>query len=131
MSIIRGDASEIYELARDFTQISARAIPAARTAMQAGGKAFETAWRNDAHALHDSHAKFYPDSIDSELTFSVSSINVDVGPNTAKKQGFLGKILEFGGERSPAYMTGLKALDRSEAAIEKAVTNSVDSLFDL
>lgn len=129
MSLFRGDASEIYELAGDITEIGAKAVPAARVAIAEGAKTIEAAWRNDAARLHDSHAKYYADSIDSELVFDLGGISADVGPNSAKKQGFLGKILEFGGERSPAYLTGLGALERSEVPVEKAITRSMDSLF--
>lgn len=129
--MIRADASEVFNLSDDLGRIGARSVPKAREALLDGAREFERAWRNDAAALHDSHAKFYPDSIDSEHKFGVGSIVVEVGPNTASKQGFLGRILEFGGERSPAYLTGLKALDRSEAAIEREVSGVMDSLFDL
>lgn len=127
--MIRADASEVYKLAADLSMVGARSIPALRAGMATAGKAFETAWRNDAIQLHDTHAHFYPDSIDSELVFSLTSVAVEVGPNADKKQGFLGRILEFGGEHSPAYLTGLRALDRAEPAVEKAVTNAMDPLF--
>lgn len=127
--MIRGDASEIRALANDLSEIGARSIPAARAGMAVAGKAAERAWRNDAARTHDSHAKFYADSIDSELVFSVASAAVEIGPNSAKKQGFLGKILEFGGERSPAYLTGLNAITRSEPAAERALTQAMDPLF--
>lgn len=127
--MIRGDASEVYQLAADLSEVGAKSIPALRGGMAAAGKAYETAWRNDALAIHDNSSRFYPDSIDSELVFGVTSVAVDVGPNADKKQGFLGRILEFGGEKSPAYLTGLRALDRVEPAVERAVTNALDPLF--
>lgn len=129
MSLFRGDASEFYELATDMSQVSAKSIPALRVGMEAAGEAFVTAWRNDATQIHDGTSRHYPDSIDSELVFDLGGVSVDVGPNTAKKQGFLGRILEFGGERSPAYLTGLHALDRVEPAVERAVSNALDPLF--
>ncbi|MBA3781184.1 MAG: hypothetical protein H0X12_04930, partial [Nocardioides sp.] len=80
MSIFRGDASEVYKLATDLSAVGAKSIPALRGGMLAAGKAFETAWRNDAARLHDTHAQFYPDSIDSELVFDIRGVSVDVGP---------------------------------------------------
>lgn len=129
MSIFRGDASEVYRLADDLTEVGAKAIPAARAGMQAAGKAFEAAWRNDAARLHDTSSHFYPDSIDSELTFDLRGVSVDVGPNATKKQGFLGPILEFGGTYSPAYMTGANALARMEGPAERALSQALDPLF--
>ena len=127
--MFKGDASEIRQLADDLTRVGKKTDPAARAGLIEGGELVAAAWRNDAARLHDSHAKHYPDSIDSEAVFSLGSIAVDIGPNADKKQGFLGRILENGGERSPAYLTGLNALTRSEAAVERAIANKMDPLF--
>ena len=127
--MFKGDASEIYDLATDLSGVVAKTVPALRVGMKSAGQQVENAWRKDAAALHDSHARFYPDSIDSELVFSVSSVAVDVGPNANKKQGFLGPILEFGGSHSPAYMTGAQAVERSSSNVENAVANALDPLF--
>lgn len=129
MSIFRGDASEIYALASDLSEVTHKAIPALRSGMADAGRQVENAWRRDAASLHDAHAKYYPDSIDSELVFSAVGVSVDIGPRMDSKQGFLGPILEFGGSHSPAYMTGSQALDRSAGNVERAVANVLDPLF--
>lgn len=129
MSMFSGDASEVYALAAGLTDVGAKAVPALRSGMAQAGEDFARAWKSDAARTHDSHAKFYPDSIDSELAFSIGSVSVDVGPNRGSKQGFLGRILEFGGEHSPAYMTGARALERQEGPVERTVANALDPLF--
>lgn len=129
MSIFAGDASELYELASDLADVGRKSVPAVRRGMEQAGRDFALSWASDASRTHDNHAKFYGDSIDSELSFSVSSVSVDVGPNRGKKQGFLGRILEFGGEHSPAYMTGARALERQEGRAEQALANALDPLF--
>lgn len=127
--MISGDASDVYRLATDLSNVGRKAVPAMRRGMDQVGKDFARAWQSDASRTHSSHAKFYADSIDSELAFSVSSVAVDVGPNRGKKQGFLGRILEFGGEHSPAYLTGALALERQEGAAERALASAMDPLF--
>lgn len=129
MSIFAGDASEIYKLASDLAAVGPKSVPAVRQGMEKAGRDFAFAWASDAARTHDSHAKYYSGSIDFELIPSVSSVAVDVGPNRGRKQGFLGRILEFGGERSPAYMTGAKALERQEGPAERAIANALDPLF--
>ena len=129
MSMFRGDASEVYALAAGLTDVGRKSVPALRAGMSEAGENLARAWSSDAARTHDSHAKHYADSIDSELVFAVSSVSVDVGPNRAAKQGFLGRILEFGGERSPAYMTGAHALERAEGPTERTVANALDPLF--
>ena len=127
--MIRGDASEVYELAADLAEISAKSVPAARRGAAEGAKVVERAWRNNAIQTSGAHAKFYPDSIDSELLFGVSSIAAEIGPNTAKKQGKLGRPLEFGGRRSPAHLDGARALSDNEGRIERAFDQALKSLF--
>lgn len=131
MSLFRGDASEIYELAGDMSQAGAKAVPALRETMAQAGSAFADQWRDNSRQnfSDDGHAKHYPDSIDSDLVFDLGGVSVDVGPNRAKKQGFLGHILEFGGERSPAYMDGLRALDAMEPRVERQVDAMIGHLL--
>lgn len=129
MNMFSGDASEIYKLASDLTDVGRKSVPAVRQGMEQAGRDLAFAWASDAARTHDSHAKYYSGSIDHELAFSVSSVAVDVGPNRARKQGFLGRILEFGGENSPAYMTGAHALERQEGPAERSIANALDPLF--
>lgn len=124
-----GDVSEFYELAADLSEVGAKSVPALRGAMTQAGAQVKNAWRRDAAATHDSHAKYYSDSIMYDLLPGISQVAVEVGPTSSSRQGFLGPILEFGGTHSPAYMTGAKALERSQAAIERGVTNALDPLF--
>lgn len=124
-----GDASEFYELATDLSGAGAKSVSALRGAMADAGRQVENAWRRDAAATFDSYARFYPDSITSDLVFGISTIAVEIGPERNSKQGFLGAVLEFGGTHSPAYMTGAKALERSQNVIERGFVNALDPLF--
>ena len=127
--MIRSDASEVFALADDLLDTSRKSIPAAREAVREGAKVVETSWQNAARRTHDSHAKFYPESITSELLPGFSTIGAEIGPETHRKQGFLGRILEFGGEKSPAYLLGASALADNEGRIERVIAQSMDPLF--
>lgn len=127
--MIRSDASEVFALADDLLDTSRKSIPAAREAVREAGEVVEKAWQNAARRTHDSHAKFYPESITSELLPGFSTISAEIGPETHRKQGFLGRILEFGGEKSPAYLLGASALADNEGRIERVIAQSMDPLF--
>lgn len=127
--MFKGDASQILGLASDLTDVGAKSVPALRSGMADAGRRVERSWQNAARRTHDSHAKFYPESIDSELVFDLRGVSVDIGPNNAKKQGFLGRILEFGGEKSPAYMLGAAALASNEGPTERAIDAALYPLF--
>lgn len=131
--MIRSDASEVYTLASDLAQVGPRSVVAIRGVMGGIGEAFAHEWADNIRARgsggDDSHVKFLPDAIDSELAFDITGVSVDVGPNTAKKQGFMGRIIEFGGEKSPAYLDGLRALDRIEPRAERIMESALGHLF--
>lgn len=129
MSLFHGDASEIYRLAGDMSQVGAKAVPALRTTMAAAGEAFAQEWSANARETSGEHGKHYPDSIDSELVFNLSGVSVDVGPNAAKKQGSMGRGFEFGSVNQPPHLDGLRALDGFQQRAERMVDAAIGALF--
>lgn len=129
MALFIGDASEIYQLAGDLSQVGLRAVPALRSAMGGAGEAFANEWRSNARATSGTHGKYYPDSIDSELVFDVGGVSVDVGPNSSKKQGGMGKGFEFGSENQPPHLDGVKAMSAMESRVEAIIDATVGHLF--
>jgi hypothetical protein len=129
VSLFSGDASEVYKLAGDLSQIGARTVPALRGVMEAGGTALANDWSDNARATSGDHGKYYPDAIDSELVFDLGGVSVDVGPNSAKKQGGMGKGFEFGSENQPPHLDGVRALSGIEARLEAMIDATVGHLF--
>ena len=129
MSLFRGDASEFYELAGDMSQVGAKAIPALRETMGQAGEALADAWAANARETSGAHGVHYPDSIDSELVFDVGGVSVDVGPNSAKKQGSMGRGFEFGSMNQPPHLDGLRAIDGFQGRAEKMVDAAIGQLF--
>lgn len=129
MSIFRGDASEIYRLAGDLTAVTAKMVPALRTTMAAAGEAFSNDWRDNARETSGQHGVHYPDSIDSELVFNAGGVSVDVGPNSAKKQGSMGRGFEFGSINQPPHLDGLRALDGAQQRVERMVDATIGHLL--
>lgn len=125
----RGDASEIYKLAADMTAVTAKSIPVLRKVMDEAGSAFADDWRANAVATSGVHGKHYPNSIDSELVFDLTGVSVDTGPNSAKKQGRMGRGFEFGSENQPPHLDGLRALDGAAARTEQMVANTIANLL--
>lgn len=127
--MIRGDASELYALANDLTQIGAKSVPAARAGIQDAGKTLEEQWRANAEATSGEHGKHYPNSIDSEMAFSVTSVAVDVGPNSAKPQGSMGRGFEYGSVNQPPHLDGERALSAVERRVEALIDAALGRLF--
>lgn len=129
MSIFRGDASEIYALAGDLTAVGPKTVPALRATMAEAGTAFARDWADNARETSGVHGKHYPDSIDSELAFSMTGVSVDTGPNAAKKQGSMGRGFEFGSENQPPHLDGLRALDGIQQRVERMVDSTIGNLL--
>lgn len=129
MSMFRGDASEVYRLAGDLSAVGAKAVPALRGTMAAVGEAFSQEWSANARETSGQHGKHYPDSIDSELVFNLSGVSVDVGPNSAKKQGGMGRGFEFGSQNQPPHLDGLRALDGMQQRTERMVDATIGHLL--
>jgi hypothetical protein len=75
------------------------------------------------------HGKHYPKSIDSELVFNATGVSVDVGPNSAKKQGSMGAGFEFGSKNQPPHLDGLRALDGVQQRAERVIDATIGHLF--
>ena len=127
--MIRADVSQGLRLAGHLDQIGFRTIPALRAAMSGVGEAFAKEWADNARETSGTHGKWYPDSIDSELAFSVTNVTVEAGPNTAKKQGKMGPGFEFGSENQPPHLDGLRALDGMQMRAERIIDATVGHLF--
>jgi hypothetical protein len=97
--------------------------------MLAVGEAFAEEWRRNAVETSGEHGRHYPNSIDAELAFTIRSVEVEVGPNTAKKQGKMGRGFEFGSENQPPHLDGLRALDGIQARAEKIIDATIGHLF--
>lgn len=124
-----GDASEFFRLGDDLAATGAKVVPALRTTMDVAGAAFAKDWSANARATSGAHGKHYPNSIDSEVAFDAGGVNVDVGPNSAKLQGSMGRGFEFGSENQPPHLDGLRALDVTEVRTEKLLEAVIGPLL--
>lgn len=129
MSLFQGDAAATYALANDMSQVGARAIPTLRATMKQAGDALAADWAANARQTSGSHGIHYPDSIDSELAFDLGGVSVDVGPNSAKKQGSMGPGFEFGSVNQPPHLDGLRAHDAIRGRVETMVDTAIGQLF--
>lgn len=129
MSIFVSDASEVYKLAGDLSQVGFKASLALRPAMASAGEALAEEWRRNAVETSGAHGRYYPASITSGLAFDTGGISVDVGPDRSKKQGGMGKGFEFGSENQPPHLDGLRALDGMQDRTERIIDAAVGHLF--
>ncbi len=130
MSIWNGDASDFYALANDLSQVGAKAVKPLRGVMDEVGKATADEWRDNARITAGAHGKHYPDAISHELTLGMSSIGVEVGPDSGKKQGGMGMGFEFGSINQPPHLDGLRAVETMGPRAERMIDSALGYLFE-
>jgi hypothetical protein len=129
VSMFRGDASDIFRLSDELADIGAKTVPVMRAAMKEAGDVVAAQWRANATRTAGQHGKHYPKSITADLMFDLRGVSVDIGPDSSKKQGGMGRGFEFGSINQPPHLDGIRALDAKEAAVERIVEAAVSPLF--
>lgn len=123
--MIRGDASEFKRLALEMRASAVAALPAARAGVQEGTALVRAAWVANARATSGSHGRHYPASITAETRTLATSALGDVGPDSSRPQGGMGRGFEFGSVNQPPHLDGAKALDANESKIEGLLNAAV------
>jgi hypothetical protein len=111
-------ASEIFELATDLGKASAKVASTLYTVYAEQGEQFAREWSENARATSGVHGKWYPDSITSETRVAFG-IEVEVGPDSGRKQGSMGRGFEFGSVNQPPHLDGLRALGPADARLTR------------
>lgn len=125
-----GDASEFYRLAADLRAAGPKMLPPLRAAFDTAGKATAQAWKGIASGTAGSHGKWYPASIDHEVRFTVGgNVEVEIGPNSAKKQGSMGRGFEFGSQNQPPHLDGVKAFEQNTENVVKAADAAINPVI--
>lgn len=118
-------AEEFFVLAREFEEAGPKVAAGLFEVFKSSGDAFAKDWADNARETSGSHAAKYPDSISSEMRVSFGLV-LEVGPEDGpRNQGFLGPILEFGGEHSPAHLDGARALPIMDRRLERGADTAI------
>lgn len=111
---------EIEHIGYDAEEIARRAYPLVKEY----AKKVEKEWRANARRTARRHGRHYPNSITSEQIFNASGPEWEIGPDSAKKQGSMGRGFEFGSVKQPPHLDGARATQ----AIEPEFNAAVDKL---
>ena len=122
-------ADEVFALATDFGKASPRVATAIFTAYKEGGELFAEAWKANAEATSGVHGKHYPNSITSEVKLAGLGINIETGPDSAMKQGVMGRGFELGSKNQPPHLDGLRALGPADAKIQRLSESAIGEVL--
>lgn len=127
------DTSELTRLANDMTSAGARLNRAVLPIMKrAGGNIQRDAQtRVKAKMFHRARTRLphYPRSITFTTTQTGGSTQTDVGPESDRKQGPLGKGVEYGSVKTPAIPHMIPALDAEVSNATKYLLDAASNLL--
>ena len=120
-------ADEILALAADLSSVGPKMVRPMRKVFDDMGQRVADEWANIARTTAGVHGKHYPASIDHD--FVGLGIEVEVGPNKAKKQGSMGRGFEFGSVNQPPHLDGIKASEKVAPLFERAAALQIEDLL--
>ena len=112
-------AEEIFDLARDFGRAPAKVASGLFDAYRGAGEGFRDDWQHNARATSGEHGKWYPASITTEMKFAGFAIEVEIGPESGRKQGRMGRGFEYGSRNLPPHLDGLRAMPLAAARLDR------------
>lgn len=119
-------ADEIFELANDFEKAPAKVVGALFDTFKSAGERFRDDWQANARATSGAHGKHYPNAITTELRpFALTSIVVETGPESGRRQGGMGRGFEFGSRNQPPHLDGLRALGPADARLMREADDAI------
>jgi hypothetical protein len=125
---VSAGASEIFGLAKDLGNASGKVACALYEVYAQEGEEFAKDWADNARETSGVHGKHYPNSIDSETRVTLG-IEVEIGPNSAMKQGRMGRGFEFGSVNQPPHLDGIRAMPIAEGRLERKADAAIGFLL--
>ena len=123
------DTGELRSLVADLGKIPAATFPAVEKVVDEHGEKLRERWASNASATAGDHGKHYPRSITAQIKPGLGTIGVEVGPESGKPQGGMGKGFEYGSRNQPPHMDGNRAADALEPEFAAALPKLLSDLL--
>lgn len=111
----------IPELVGDLEQAAVKAVPLMREAVKKNAEELRDTWRSNARATSGKHGRLYPNTITYETKNEGGGASAEIGPDSSKPQGRMGRGFEYGSVHQPPHLDGQKAADVVEPKFVEAV----------
>ncbi|MFJ4997111.1 HK97 gp10 family phage protein [Microbacterium sp. NPDC088619] len=123
------DFSELYELARDLSDVPAEANRRIKKAIEYTAVEIKRDWQQGATA---SGLENYSRSIDYDMKYPGDAIEAEIGPNLSKRQGRFGFVeAGGGGVQSAPQHAGRDALEANESDLDRGLEIAItDAVID-
>lgn len=117
------------ELTADLGRAAGRAFPAIRAITIEHGNQLRDEWKSNARETSGKHGKLYPSSITSEDVAGFAVATMDIGPESKRKQGGMGRGFEYGSVNQPPHLDGMHATEATEPRFHHAIELAIENLL--
>jgi hypothetical protein len=105
---------DLDRLLVDVLKAGAEALPAARGVIQKGALNVKAGWRENARVSAGAHGRHYPNSITYSTRIGAGWVEAEIGPESGRTQGGMGRGFEYGSRNQPPHLDGNRAADVEE-----------------
>jgi hypothetical protein len=105
------DFSEVHKLAVDLGKGNAATVTGARKILEVAAIKIKKGMASDAKGIR--HAPAFPASI----TYDISGLSAEIGPDKSRRQGALGNLLYFGSANNGPRIADIAGPLKAEAPI--------------
>lgn len=123
------DTSELDALAHDLGEVPGKVAKQAQAVVSRGALNVKNDWQERAKRSAGTHGRHYPYSIGYDLHYGLSGTSAEVGPDSSKKQGSMGRGFEFGSINQPPHMDFLAAAQAEAPRFEKALADLLEDIL--
>lgn len=123
------DITQLLKLGEDLEKDAHRAASETYPVVRDLAKELEKTWRDNAKATARKHGRHYPRSITAEQIPVTDGPMWEVGPETRRKQGSMGRGFEYGSVNQPPHLDGTRAATTVEPKLEAAIKKIFDGFL--
>ncbi|MGI5161393.1 hypothetical protein [Microbispora sp. CA-102843] len=116
MADIELDGSDLFDIVRLLDGAEHKAASRAYEVVEKHAKALRNEWRDNARDTAGAHGQHYPRSITAEQIPARDAVEWEVGPESMRPQGGMGRGFEYGSVHQPPHLDGARAAVKVEPA---------------
>jgi len=116
-------------LSEDLRHAAAKALPAVRAVTLANARELRDKWRKNAKRTAGAHGRHYPSSITMDEVVAFGAAVVDIGPDSSKKQGGMGRGFEYGSVNQRPHLDGAKAAEAQQGKFASEIEAAAAGLL--
>lgn len=108
------DGSELLALVQYLDNAGHQAAEKTYPVVKQHAQELRDAWKDNARETAGRHGKHYPNAITAEQIPRADAVEWEIGPETRRRQGGMGRGFEYGSRNQPPHWDGARAVVAQE-----------------